>query len=663
MCLNLTKQRIGAQQEQQLLHQMFERMRTQFCERVEIAPLMVFSQYHNKGIKCQNRTSDGRYLNLFCMLQHCCNILQQHTKFWPIDQIIDYSTLNVAACLAVYHATLYTISDVSLPSYVRAQHCETMVYTNQLLRTHKDGKLYKKVRSKLSKSVRGKPYNRELMLPLIPCDVFSRLSNILGVPYQRDVLVPVAADLVQIRQNSTGFLVDRIRSNKDKTNNFDTNVLRCEYCKRLFFGGKGENDVKLFQEHLSKFNHHRLPKADKPICNTEWEYDFKKREVEMLAKYEQYYSREQRRAYDAVLKGQKNLVLMGVAGSGKSTLLQDIKYLLECVFWKKGEIRLCGATNAVSQRMGIKASSFHSFLGLKPMQQVSFDQRWNLTVDHCLTCMNRKKAKLKTCQVVILEEGLEIQSNILEAYFRYVSESEWPVITLINGDVCQGTYREDDSTGQAETSFFAKEALLADICPSLDIHTFTEDHRTKDLQLRAAKTAVRNATATPQVLQYLQALRYEEGKTEVDIILCARIKDMVTHNQRLLNANPNPLLLYTATSTSKDKPRFLNYKHNGVYHVLSLKKGAPIMIVQNCKASTSNKTTLDLGPGTLGIVEELLPNSVKIQVPELGKRVIVEIKAVQVLDTQWKQIPVVLCFASTIAKCIGFEFERVAIDF
>ena len=153
MCLNLTKQRRGAQQEQQLLHQMFERMRTQFCERVEITPLMVFSHDRNKGIKCQNLTSDIRYLNLFVMLQHCCNVLKEHTKFWPIDPIIDYSTLNVAACLAVYQATLYTISDASLPSYVRAQHCETMVYTNQLLRTHKDGKLYKKVRSKLSKSV------------------------------------------------------------------------------------------------------------------------------------------------------------------------------------------------------------------------------------------------------------------------------------------------------------------------------------------------------------------------------------------------------------------------------------------------------------------------------------------------------------------------------
>ena len=43
MCLNLTKQRRGAQQEQQLLHHTFERLRTQFCERVEITPLVTFS--------------------------------------------------------------------------------------------------------------------------------------------------------------------------------------------------------------------------------------------------------------------------------------------------------------------------------------------------------------------------------------------------------------------------------------------------------------------------------------------------------------------------------------------------------------------------------------------------------------------------------------------
>lgn len=159
------------------------------------------------------------------------------------------------------------------------------------------------------------------------------------------------------KENSSGILIERIRLNKENVNKFDTNVLRCEYCKRLFFGGKGENDVKLFQEHLSKYVHHRLPKENRSICNTEWAYEFEMREREMLAKYEEYYSQEQKRAYDAVLKGQKNLVLMGVAGSGKSTLLQDIKYVLECVFWKR---RNCTVAQPMQFR-NVWASRHHHF--------------------------------------------------------------------------------------------------------------------------------------------------------------------------------------------------------------------------------------------------------------------------------------------------------------
>jgi hypothetical protein len=49
-------------------------------------------------------------------------------------------------------------------------------------------------------------------------------------------------------------------------------------------------------------------------------------------------------------------------------------------------------------------------------------------------------------------------------------------------------------------------------------------------------------------------------------------------------------------------------------------------------------------------------------VPILGD-VVAEIKQVLIYGTIWKQIPIVLAYAATIAKCIGFEFETVAIDF
>jgi hypothetical protein len=90
------------------------------------------------------------------------------------------------------------------------------------------------------------------------------------------------------------------------------------------------------------------------------------------------------------------------------------------------------------------------------MDHVAYEDKWNLTLAHCLACIRKRNEKLQTVRVVILEEGLELQSVLLEAYFRHISESGWKCITLINGDVCQGSFREDDTSGWAELCFFAR---------------------------------------------------------------------------------------------------------------------------------------------------------------------------------------------------------------
>ena len=40
-----------------------------------------------------------------------------------------------------------------------------------------------------------------------------------------------------------------------------------------------------------------------------------------------------------------------------------------------------------------------------------------------------------------------------------------------------------------------------------------------------------------------------------------------------------------------------------------------------------------------------------------------KIEPVKILDTQWIQLPLCVAYAGTIAKCIGFEFNSIAIDF
>ena len=169
-------------------------------------------------------------------------------------------------------------------------------------------------------------------------------------------------------------------------------------------------------------------------------------------------------------------MFMGVAGSGKSFLVQELRYLLECIFWRKNEIAFCGVTSAIAQRMSPTGTSFHKFLGLRPLPSTAASKgnEWDLSVDDCLSHMRKNKTKnrLRLVRVVILEEGLELQSNVLEAYFRYKKEVNWDVITIINGDPCQGNYHEDN-VQVAQVSFFAKNVLVAEICPNCAVCTFT----------------------------------------------------------------------------------------------------------------------------------------------------------------------------------------------
>lgn len=294
------------------------------------------------------------------------------------------------------------------------------------------------------------------MLCLVPPDVYRRLCEMIGLKYATSKVIPLTADVVRRLKSTVNLITDRITHNETKKNDFNCNVLKCAGCGRLFFGGKGDNDIKLYKEHLHHNPTHRAVVMDPKITRAHWKNEFKIRQQEVNTRYKSFYSVEQKRAYDAVMQGSNIAVFMGVAGSGKSTLVQDLKYLLECVFWQPDEIAVCGSNNATAKRMGLTARTFHSFLGIGPMRSGS-KSTWEVTVDHCMQCMKRHVDRLEKVRLVIIEEGLELSSNMLEAFFQFVKDFEWNVIILVNGDVCQGNYRED-SAGNSEISFFCEQS-------------------------------------------------------------------------------------------------------------------------------------------------------------------------------------------------------------
>ncbi len=657
----------GAKKEQIMIDDVVKRFRANFCERIEIATSWTFTNQNTSGsgLGCYNghmRGLESRWLDLKAMIGNCASYVKKYTHFWQIGPIADYISLNFAAALAIYQTSARNMADTSLVLMEREQCCRTMVYVNQLLRVAKDGKLWRqrKNQSKLSLLTRGAHHNRELMLPQVPSRVLISLAQTADMKLQHIPKVcPVSPQNVLTIKKNFQLIENRIRENRTLKNNFGCRVLRCRTCGVCFYGGKGMNDDLMYKQHFKTNPDHATgPSNDDKISNSHWYSDYKRRELLITHRYQNMYNDEQKRAYDVVMKEQRGVVLLGIGGAGKSMIVQDLLDLLRCLFWKKGEVHVCGATHAVAQKIENTASTFHSFLGIQCDREESGKVRWDFTVDEYLhKIRTNKKQNLQSARIVVLDEGLEVPPNLLEAYFRHIQEAGLKIISIIAGDVCQGVFREDQETGIKQKHFFADPIKHADLCQSIEIVTFTEDHRTKCALLKHVKEAVRNASADAQTESFVQQHQYSE-KIRVDIILCARILDMLRHNTACLGANVNQQMVYTAlqdNSRSNGTDALLQYKYHGVEHCILLKIGAPIMIMQTYDTEGGKK----LRNGTLGNVSNLNKEFVTIKIGQEQ----FEIKPVKIFGTNWMQLPICVAYAGTIAKCIGFEFDTIAINF
>jgi hypothetical protein len=427
--LNVTELLRGAKREQIMIDDVLHRFRTGFCERIEIATSWSFSGDSQHGPMCFNGldsldSTGCRWLDLKAMIRKCAGYVKTHTTFWDIGPITDYITLNFAATFAMYHFSARAMADTSIVSIEREQCCKTMVYVNQLLRLAKDGKSWQHNHSsKLAYLTRGAKHNRELMLPVCPSRIYILLAEAGGIVLQQIPTVSPLTIQEVISVNSVQIIEDRIRENRSSVNNFGRNVLRCRTCGQCFYGGKGINDNQLFKQHFKEHPDHAVaPTIGKKMSNAEWYSDYKTRESNMALKYQNFYDSSQKQTYDAVFREQKSVLLLGIAGSGKTMVVQDLLYLLRSLFWKKNEVRVCGATHAVSQRMEHQqASTFHSFLGIRCDYEETGEKRWDFSVDEYLQKIRAQSKNLASVRVVVLDEGLEVPSNLVEAFFRYLS--------------------------------------------------------------------------------------------------------------------------------------------------------------------------------------------------------------------------------------------------
>ncbi len=675
--LNVTQVLRGAKDEQNMIDNICGRFPTDFCERVEIAVPWILGRVQNDGPLCfchNTKSETNRWLDLKTMLSNSYGYIKRDTRFWPIGPIADYMTLNFAAALAVYQSSARGMADTALLPLERDQLCQNMVYLNYLLRIAKDGKLWQnKFQEKLSVLTRGAQCGREMMLPPVPSRVYPLMAAVAGVSCaQFPTVSPVAAN--QIIENSvrSSFIEERIIQNSTAANNFFQRVLRCRTCDLGFYGGKGINDVALYGTHLKLYPSHALTQhksvaktatqmnsSATEMTNKQWTSDYRALQHTLTHRYTSLYNDAQKRGYDVIMNREKSVVLLGVAGAGKSLLVQDLLPLLRCLFWKIDEVQVCGATNVVAQRTDDKGLTFHSFLGIRCDEDDQGRPQWNFSVKQYLQKIEEKKEFLKKVRVVIIEEGCEVASDLMEAYFYHIHTNGLKIITIVNGDCCQGSYREDEHTHKKETSFFAQPIKLAQWCPTLEIIPFTIDQRTKCEALKQFKMAVRNAVADHRAESFVSSNQFQEAKTIVDIVLCSRIKDMDVHNSTCLQRNKNQQTTFTAVA-SKSCSYTLNYKVHGVNHSVTLKLGAPVMIMQHYK-TTCGKVLLN---GTLGKVLKMTGNSVHVEMTNNnGLTQSFEIKPVLIGRTLWHQLPLHLAHAGTIAKCIGFEFETIAINF
>lgn len=359
--------------------------------------------------------------------------------------------------------------------------------------------------------------------------------------------------------------------------------------------------------------------------------------------------------------GKENLFISGRAGTGKSTLLQHF------VRNTRKSVAVVAPTGIAA--VNVRGQTIHSFFKFPPRLLVPSSIR------------GRNTKLIKKLEILIIDEISMVRADMMDAIdiaLRKGRKTYKPfggVKVIMFGDLFQlppvvrnGPEREYLEQTYDSPYFFSASVWFEAGKPHL--RKLQHIHRQTDKEFIRLLNALRNRTLDETDLEILNRRHKIKGQDEQFYITLTSTNALANAiNMKSLNLLNTDIATYQA-----DVKDDFDHRLFPTSEMLSLKEGAQVMCIKNDLEGRYVN-------GTIGIIRELHPHKILVEVEMYGKKDIVEIE-----KTEWERIsytledkdgiakikakvigkftqyPLKLAWATTIHKSQGKTYEKCVID-
>lgn len=377
----------------------------------------------------------------------------------------------------------------------------------------------------------------------------------------------------------------------------------------------------------------------------------------------------QMQAFDLVANTNQSFFLTGKAGTGKTTFLKKIQELTDKQF-----IVVAPTGIAAIVAGGV---TIHSFFGLDLNVQGPKDHGKNLTED--------KIDAIRACDTIIIDEVSMVRCDIVDAIdltLRLIMKNKLPFggkQVIFSGDMFQlppvlrsgaETEAMEEYYGTTVPFFFKARVFSRITLPTIE---FVKVYRQEEQLFLNILSNIRNGRCTAEDLKELNSRCMEPEQGTDPVIALSPYKEAAQkiNDQRLAGLKTKEYVyegIIDGKFGKKDKDGTIKDDNLPAPMKLSLKVGAQVMFTRNDNARRWVN-------GTLGTVEELTENEIKVRIGDdihsIGQSVWESYeyefdKKNKKLNKEtvgsYTQYPLKLAWAITIHKSQGLTFDKMLLD-
>jgi hypothetical protein len=653
--LNVSAMLEGISEEFRLMNDAIVSMKTCPRNRTEIQVQCRF--FSNTSI------GNSKLLDLKHMIRSAVNEILSSTQHWNINHVLSFASLNASAMILITRQAWHVASDVTKTLADRQQLLDIASGTLKRWNSFKTGRGDGVIGPRNDRRLAAFPHLSESLLcqldTLLPkhSRKFTRFENFRYF-YEHEIVKTFDyAFCIAINERT-------LQNQKESTDTLSSHIMKCAGCGRLHFGNSNKQALQAHLESSPSCQSSKW-KEKSPVSSADWINAYTC-VMEDYSKFLETCSSDQKHACESVLKFGSGLLAIGVAGAGKSVVLNEIGKVLECMFYKEGEIIRCAATGLLAEYFNDSASTVHSAIGAYPDFGTNLDAKWDLSVKDWRQLIE-KHGKVKSQLKVFIDTEVYAQSsNMLQALLEMRRDNDLKFTCILDGDPLQPMHEDESEDASSNRQLCAikdhillKPAAMQMLLPEVRIVVFDIPMRQKSPKVQCIPNAVRFGKADKTHVQHMRLNPYISGVTQVDMILCSFRKDMIicnTANLEAMKGNSQTILATPIQACAhKDVVRF----------ALQLKIDAPVLFnkAQTLDISGKIMEQRDVVNGTRGTIVKIENDTVLVRLR--GNNLIVKVKRIAYSKKHFKyeQYPLDLGFSTTIKCAGGMTFDNVAVDF